>query len=65
MVADIFYFLCFTSETTEIIENYTQATFSTPNASYFTIKALLYISVKLNDLDKLNTTKNNTTVGIT
>lgn len=43
MVADIFYFLCFTSETTEIIENYTQATFSTPNASYFTIKALLYI----------------------
>ena len=43
MVADIFYFLCFTSETTEITENYTQATFSTPNADYFTIKALLYI----------------------
>lgn len=42
-VADIFYFLCFTSETTEITENYTQATFSTPNANYFTIKALLYI----------------------
>ena len=43
MVADIFYFLCFTSETTEIIDNYTQATFSTPNASYITIKVLLYI----------------------
>jgi len=66
IVADIFYFLCFTSETKEIIETTTRRPHLVHRMLAILPSKCCYIfSVKLNDLDKLSTTKNNTTVGIT